>query len=133
MTDTLILDTPDDIQVSTARPSRGWRRMREIRNSDLAETEAMAAGLLDGLGRPATQQDAVLAEKIAALSIRERRLRRGGKAKEAQDVTRLLLRAMALLRGRGVNMPAGDPVAAMNEYLAGFADQDEDAEEDVEA
>ena len=93
----------------------------------------MAAGLLSGLGRPSTEYDAVLAEKIGALSIRERRLRQGGKAKEAQDVTRLLLRALALLRGRGVNMPVGDPVAAMNDYLATFVEGDAEEDADAEA
>jgi hypothetical protein len=44
LTDTL--DISDSIQIDEARPSRGWKRMREIRRSDLAETEAMAAGLL---------------------------------------------------------------------------------------
>jgi hypothetical protein len=130
MTDTLVLDTSDDIQVSTARPSRGWRRMREIRHSDLAETEAMAAGILNGLGRQTNQLDAVLAEKISALAIRERRLRQAGKAKNAEDVCRLLLRSIALLRGRpGGPNPVNDPNSDWSNYLK--TDEDEDTAEDA--
>jgi hypothetical protein len=131
VTQTEQLDTPDDIQIDQDRPSRGWRRMREIRTSDEAETRTKAEGLINGLGRPATMADVILSNTIAALSVRADRLRVAGKARESENTVRLMVRSIALLRGRpGGPNPVNDPASDWSTYLK-TSDEDENEDEDA--
>jgi hypothetical protein len=132
MTETLALDT-DDIQVEPARPARGWKRMRQIRAADEAERKALADQLAAGVGRPVTAIDQVAITAIAATTVRADRLRLIGKS----DLEERRLLAQ-LLRTSGIRpappaAPKADPMADLQSYLAGFADQDGADEEDAEA
>jgi hypothetical protein len=69
-----LVSTPSST-ASIDRPSRGWRRMHEMRREDEAKRQRLVAGLLAELGRPAGA-----AETLAATVVRADRLRMAGRS-----------------------------------------------------
>jgi hypothetical protein len=74
------------------RPSRGWRRMRELAREADAKRKTLTAELLAGLGRPATAVDRIAAENLAALHVKAIRLEASGR--DATGVRQQITQAM---------------------------------------
>jgi hypothetical protein len=92
--------------VTTATPSpsrqrpqllRGKARMAELATSYEVERRTEEQSLLRDLGREPSHAERLLIENSAGLAVRARRLRRLGRDGEADDVVRLLLRALIKL------------------------------------
>jgi hypothetical protein len=94
--------------------SRGWRRMRELATAYEVERAAEEQALLNDLGHEPSRVEELLIENASGLAVRARRLRRIGKAREADDVTRLLLRVIGRL---GVKPGEARPPEAIEDYL----------------
>jgi hypothetical protein len=96
------------ITESTSRPLRGWSRMRQLRQQEQAQREALAADLLAGLGRPATAFDKVAIGNLASLHVRANRLEANGR--DSSDIRRLITRTMRAF-GMTLGAPAAPPVS----------------------
>jgi hypothetical protein len=63
----------------TKAAARGWKRMRELSARNQLEIEVLTQELLASLGRAPRPIDRVIAEAVAAATVRCRRLREMGK------------------------------------------------------
>jgi hypothetical protein len=59
-------------------PRRGHARMKQLADETRSEIAAIAAAMIGGLGRPATELETLQAEAISALFLKARRLRDRG-------------------------------------------------------
>jgi hypothetical protein len=75
----------------------GRARMAELAAQAEAERQAEGIKLLAELGRQPTASETLLVEQASALAVRARRLRSQGRDAEAEDVSRLLIRALTKL------------------------------------
>jgi hypothetical protein len=106
--------SPDTAVADDGRLARGRARIRELAVESEAERQAEQAALLADLGREPGHAERLLIEQAAHLAVRARRLRALGRGREADDVTRLLIRALAKL---GVKPSQAQP-ESLEQYLA---------------
>lgn len=95
--------------------SRGGRRARELAAEYAAEANAEAEKLRADLGRDPTHLESILIETAAALAVRARRLRALGRSREADDASRLLIRALGRLN---ISTSEARPMPSIAEMLA---------------
>jgi hypothetical protein len=98
--------------------ARGRARMRELAEQAAIEAKVELDKLVADLGGNPSASQLALAEQAAALIVRCRRLRRNGRAGDADACTMLLTRVMGRLGVREGSAKPIDPLAAIKAKYA---------------